>query len=202
MRPANRIHRTSRDVCSTLDINVTITRIALTNTGGSRPTNYLSWRFRWPTRGPLEKDHNTRRANIFVTQRRSGAGAGLRIDQISLAAARCRGDACVAHRRARRRLAPANRRNGLNRRGASHQPRRDNGQGGLYVAGLPDSEGLFSPRWSPGQRYIADRRAGPETLLHFDFVTPKYSRRGGTRHGLPLQAIENPTNSGIKLQRQ
>ncbi len=42
------------------------------------------------------------------------------------------------------------------------------------VSTLPDSEGLYSPRWSPDGRYIAALRAGPETLTLFDFSTRKW----------------------------
>jgi len=43
------------------------------------------------------------------------------------------------------------------------------------VSNLPDSEGLYSPRWSPDGRYIAALRAGPETLTLFDFSTHKWA---------------------------
>ena len=42
------------------------------------------------------------------------------------------------------------------------------------VSSLPDSQGLYSPRWSPDGRYIAALRAGPETLTLFDFSTHEW----------------------------
>ena len=44
------------------------------------------------------------------------------------------------------------------------------------VATLPGSEGLYSHRWSPDGRYIAALRAGPETLMLFDFSTQKWAQ--------------------------
>jgi Tol biopolymer transport system component len=43
-----------------------------------------------------------------------------------------------------------------------------------HVSTLPDSQGLYSPRWSPDGRYIAALRAGPETLTLFDFSTHEW----------------------------
>jgi len=42
------------------------------------------------------------------------------------------------------------------------------------VTTLAGSEGFYSPRWSPDGRYIAALRAGPETLVLFDFSTQKW----------------------------
>jgi Tol biopolymer transport system component/predicted Ser/Thr protein kinase len=42
------------------------------------------------------------------------------------------------------------------------------------VTMLAGSEGFYSPRWSPDGRYIAALRAGPETLMLFDFSTQKW----------------------------
>ena len=36
------------------------------------------------------------------------------------------------------------------------------------ISTISDSEGLYSPRWSPDGRYIAALRVGPEILLVFD----------------------------------
>jgi eukaryotic-like serine/threonine-protein kinase len=43
------------------------------------------------------------------------------------------------------------------------------------VSELPDSKGLFSPRWSPSGRYIAAFSADSTKLLLFDFQTQKWS---------------------------
>ncbi len=40
---------------------------------------------------------------------------------------------------------------------------------------IPDSEGLFSPRWSPDGRYIAALSPDFTTLMLFDFTTRKWS---------------------------
>jgi len=40
---------------------------------------------------------------------------------------------------------------------------------------VPGSEGLFSPRWSPDERYIAAISPGNKTLKLFDFKTQKWS---------------------------
>jgi Tol biopolymer transport system component/tRNA A-37 threonylcarbamoyl transferase component Bud32 len=50
---------------------------------------------------------------------------------------------------------------------------------------LPDSKGLYSPRWSPDGRYLAALRAGPETLWLFDFRTQKWNQLGETTVGFP-----------------
>ena len=42
------------------------------------------------------------------------------------------------------------------------------------ITTVAGSEGLYSPRWSPDGRYIAALRAGPETLMIFDFSTQKW----------------------------
>jgi len=53
------------------------------------------------------------------------------------------------------------------------------------VSTLPVSEGLYSPRWSPDGRMIAALRAGPETLLVFDFASRKWTELGRIRVGFP-----------------
>jgi eukaryotic-like serine/threonine-protein kinase len=46
------------------------------------------------------------------------------------------------------------------------------------VSTLPDSEGFYSPRWSPDGRYIAALRAGSQALWIFDFSSRKWSEVG------------------------
>jgi eukaryotic-like serine/threonine-protein kinase len=46
------------------------------------------------------------------------------------------------------------------------------------VSTLPDSQGLYSPRWSPDGRYIAALRAGPETLAIFDCAAKEWAQLG------------------------
>jgi Tol biopolymer transport system component/predicted Ser/Thr protein kinase len=53
------------------------------------------------------------------------------------------------------------------------------------VTTLAGSEGLYSPRWSPDGRYIAALRAGPETLMLFDFSTQKWVRLEQIAVGFP-----------------
>jgi len=43
-----------------------------------------------------------------------------------------------------------------------------------HVSTLPESDGLYSPRWSPDGRHIAALRAGPETIQLFDFTMQKW----------------------------
>jgi Tol biopolymer transport system component len=43
------------------------------------------------------------------------------------------------------------------------------------VSNLPDSQGLFSPRWSPNGRYIVAFSADSTKLLLFDFQTQKWT---------------------------
>jgi WD40 repeat protein len=43
------------------------------------------------------------------------------------------------------------------------------------VSNLPDSQGLFSPRWSPNGRYILAFSADSAKLLLFDFQTQKWT---------------------------
>jgi WD40 repeat protein len=43
------------------------------------------------------------------------------------------------------------------------------------VSDLPDSQGLYSPRWSPDGRYISAFSADSMKLLLFDFQTRKWS---------------------------
>ncbi len=53
------------------------------------------------------------------------------------------------------------------------------------VSTLPDSEGLYSPRWSPDGRFIAALRAGPETLWVFDLSRRRWSELGKIGAGFP-----------------
>jgi eukaryotic-like serine/threonine-protein kinase len=43
------------------------------------------------------------------------------------------------------------------------------------VSTLPDSEGLYSPRWSPDGRYVAAMPSDSNKLMLFDFATKKWS---------------------------
>jgi serine/threonine protein kinase/Tol biopolymer transport system component len=43
------------------------------------------------------------------------------------------------------------------------------------ISTLPDSEGLYSPRWSPVGRYLAAMPADSSKLMLFDFATNKWS---------------------------
>jgi Tol biopolymer transport system component len=53
------------------------------------------------------------------------------------------------------------------------------------VTTLAGSEGFYSPRWSPDGRYIAALRAGPETLMLFDFSTQKWVQLAQIAVGFP-----------------
>ena len=53
------------------------------------------------------------------------------------------------------------------------------------VTTLPDSKGLYSPRWSPDGRYVAALKAGPETLWLFDFRTQKWDQLEQITVGYP-----------------
>ena len=53
------------------------------------------------------------------------------------------------------------------------------------VTTLPDSEGLYSPRWSPDGRFIAALRAGPEILWVFDLVTRTWTEVEKIKVGFP-----------------
>jgi len=53
------------------------------------------------------------------------------------------------------------------------------------ISTLPDSEGLYSPRWSPNGRYIAALRVGPETLQIFDASTKKWTELAKIAVGFP-----------------
>ena len=44
-----------------------------------------------------------------------------------------------------------------------------------HVSDLPDSQGLYSPRWSPDGRYISAFSADSSRLLLFDFQTKKWA---------------------------
>jgi Tol biopolymer transport system component len=43
------------------------------------------------------------------------------------------------------------------------------------VSKLPDSEGLFAPRWSPDGRYVAALPFDQQRLVLFDFTTGKWA---------------------------
>ena len=43
---------------------------------------------------------------------------------------------------------------------------------------LPDSDGLFAPRWSPSGRYVAALTLNQSTLLLFDFITRTWTELG------------------------
>jgi eukaryotic-like serine/threonine-protein kinase len=53
------------------------------------------------------------------------------------------------------------------------------------ITTLAGSEGLYSPRWSPDGRYVAALRAGPETLMLFDFSTQKWVQLEQIAVGFP-----------------
>jgi Tol biopolymer transport system component len=54
------------------------------------------------------------------------------------------------------------------------------------VSTLPDSSGLFSPRWSPDGRYVAAITADrPFKLMLFDFATQKWTEAFGFEMGYP-----------------
>ncbi len=53
------------------------------------------------------------------------------------------------------------------------------------VSTLPDSQGLYSPRWSPDGRYIAALRSGPETLEVFDLSARRWAELGKLTAGYP-----------------
>jgi hypothetical protein len=54
------------------------------------------------------------------------------------------------------------------------------------VSTLPDSENLFSPRWSPDGRYIVGRPSDSRSLMLFDFATQKWQEIAKTTNGFPL----------------
>ena len=53
------------------------------------------------------------------------------------------------------------------------------------VTALPDSNGLYSPRWSPDGRYLAALKAGPETLWLFDSHKRKWDQLEEITVGFP-----------------
>ena len=54
------------------------------------------------------------------------------------------------------------------------------------VSTLPDSSGLFSPRWSPDGRYVAAITSNrPFKLMLFDFATQKWTEAFGFEMGFP-----------------
>src|SRR5207302_3573035 len=55
------------------------------------------------------------------------------------------------------------------------------------VSSLPDSTGLFSPRWSPDGRYIAAiKTLGTKKLMLFNFLTQKWTEAFGSEIGYLL----------------
>jgi Tol biopolymer transport system component len=54
------------------------------------------------------------------------------------------------------------------------------------VSTIRDSEGLYSPRWSPDGRYIAALRVGPETLQILDVRTKKWIELAKIQVGFPM----------------
>jgi Tol biopolymer transport system component len=51
---------------------------------------------------------------------------------------------------------------------------------------IPNSEGLYSPRWSPDGRYIAALRVGAETLQIFDLRTKQWAELAKIAVGFPI----------------
>jgi Tol biopolymer transport system component len=50
---------------------------------------------------------------------------------------------------------------------------------------VPGSEGLWSPRWSPDGRYIAALSTDGQTLLLFDFKSPRWTELTRARFDYP-----------------
>jgi eukaryotic-like serine/threonine-protein kinase len=53
------------------------------------------------------------------------------------------------------------------------------------ISTLPDSEGLYSPRWSPDGRYLAAMPPDSNKLMLFDFTTKKWLELGKGAFGFP-----------------
>jgi Tol biopolymer transport system component len=53
------------------------------------------------------------------------------------------------------------------------------------LSSLPDSKGLYSPRWSPDGNYIAAITADSQTLVLFDFRTQKWAEMAKRPMGYP-----------------
>jgi Tol biopolymer transport system component len=53
------------------------------------------------------------------------------------------------------------------------------------ISALPDSEGLYSPRWSPDGRYLAAMPADSNKLMLFDFATKKWLDLGKGAFAFP-----------------
>ena len=54
-----------------------------------------------------------------------------------------------------------------------------------HVSALPDSRGLFSPRWSPDGRYIVAMPSDSLSLMLFDFQTQRWSELAKVRAAFP-----------------
>jgi len=54
------------------------------------------------------------------------------------------------------------------------------------ISTLTDSEGLYSPRWSPDGRYIAALQVGPEVLLMYDVRNRKWTKLTDITVGFPI----------------
>lgn len=73
---------------------------------------------------------------------------------------------------------------------------------------LPDSEGLFSPRWSPSGRYIVALSADSAKLLLYDFETSKWRQLAQGSFGNPewsrddafVYAVDVPTMTFIGIR--
>jgi Tol biopolymer transport system component len=59
------------------------------------------------------------------------------------------------------------------------------------VSTLPNSEGLYSPRWSPDGRYILAMPANKQNLRLFDFTGKKWVELGGVLPGYPSWARDS-----------
>jgi len=53
------------------------------------------------------------------------------------------------------------------------------------VITLPNSAGLYGPRWSPDGRFIAALRSGPEILSVYNFTTRQWTELGKIKVGFP-----------------
>ena len=74
------------------------------------------------------------------------------------------------------------------------------------ISTLPESEGLFSPRWSPDGRYLAALRTDSSGLMLFDFKTQKWTMLAKGLVGYPNWSHDGRfvfflrlfTNSGVE----
>jgi len=53
------------------------------------------------------------------------------------------------------------------------------------LSSLPDSTGLYSPRWSPNGRYIAAMNSDSRVLMLYDFQTQKWQELARVTMGFP-----------------